>query len=107
MIKYVYLKILKLSSNQHLMKGVQVDFLHMKLLHIKKSFYYLILLLTRKLNVKMYFFLKNNSPNQLFKKLLSIIDRKMKKINKTIIYKESKIKEKLGNFLFNLIEKNS
>ena len=32
----------------------------------------------------------------------------MKKINKTIIYQESKIKrKKLGNFIFNLIKKNS
>ena len=40
MIKCVYLKILKLSYSQHLMKGVQVVFLRTKLLHIKKIFYY-------------------------------------------------------------------
>ena len=66
------------------------------------------IIVNKEIKCKNVFFFKNNSPNQLFKKLLSIIDRKMKKINKTIIYKESKIKrKKLGNFLFNLIEKNS
>ena len=66
------------------------------------------IIVNKEIKCKNVFFFKNNSPNQLLKKLLSIIDRKMKKINKTIIYKESKIKrKKLGNFLFNLIEKNS
>ena len=43
-------------------------------------------------------FLKNNSPNQLLKNYYQLL-MKDEKINKAIIYKESKSKKKLGNFL--------
>ncbi len=57
---------------------------------------------------KNVFFFKNNSVNQLLKKLISIIDMDKKKINKTNIYNVSKInKKKLGFFLYNLIKKNN
>ena len=62
----------------------------------------------REVKGKNVFFFKNNSVNQLFKKLIFITDKDKKKINKTIIYNKSKInKKKLGFFLYNLIKKNN
>ena len=64
------------------------------------------ILVNKEIKDKNIFFFKNNSSKNLLKKLIFINNKKTKKINKKIIFNNSKInKEKLGFFLFNLIDK--
>ncbi len=60
----------------------------------------------REIKDRNVFFFKNNSSKNLLKKLIIINNKKFKEVNKKKILKSSNInKEKLGFFLFNLIDK--
>tara|TARA_S200000501_G_C20828182_1_gene745941 strand:+ start:255 stop:1502 length:1248 start_codon:yes stop_codon:yes gene_type:complete len=66
------------------------------------------ILVNKEVKGRNVFFFKNNSSNQLLKKLIFINNKYKKKFDNKNIYSNSKInKKRLGNFLYNLINKNN